>query len=124
MQRRHLFALLAGAALAAARRASAADPSNADAAAGIRVALERGANAAVSALGRTDGFLGNPQVRIPLPGYLEDAAKMLRLAGQQRRVDELVTAMNRATSCSPIGRPSFVSPHGIVHAGCCVRLNG
>jgi Transcriptional regulator len=28
------------------------------------------------------------------------------------------------TSCRPIGRPSLVRPHGIVHAGCCVRLNG
>jgi uncharacterized protein DUF4197 len=100
MQRRRVFALLAGAAIVIARRASAADPSNADAAAGIRVALERGANAAVSALGRTDGFLGNPQVRIALPGHLEDAAKMLRFTGQQRRVDDLVTAMNRAAEAA------------------------
>jgi len=35
-------------------------------------------------------------VRIPLPGFLEDAAKLLRFTGQQRRVDDLVTAMNRA----------------------------
>jgi len=100
MQRRHVSVFLAVAPLAFTRRAHAADPSNADAAAGIRVALERGASAAVSALGRPDGFLGNPQVRIPLPGYLEDAAKMLRMAGQQRRVDELVTAMNRAAEAA------------------------
>jgi len=100
MQRRQVFVLLAGASLVVAQRARAADPSDADAAAGIRVALERGANAAVSALGRPDGFLGNPQVRIPLPGYLEDAAKMLRFTGQQHRVDELVTAMNRAAEAA------------------------
>lgn len=70
--------------------------SEADAASGVRTALERGASAAVNLLGRTDGFLGNPQVRIPLPGALNDAAGLLRAAGQQRRVDELVTAMNRA----------------------------
>ena len=96
MQRRRVFVLIAGATLAVADRVRAADPSNADAAAGIRVALERGANAAVGALGRPDGFLGNPQVKIPLPGHLEDAAKVLRFTGQQRRVDELITAMNRA----------------------------
>ena len=100
MQRRQVFVLLAGASLVVAQRARAADPSDADAAAGIRVALERGANAAVSALGRPDGFLGNPQVRIPLPGYLEEAAKMLRFTGQQHRVDELVTAMNRAAEAA------------------------
>ena len=67
-----------------------------DAASGIRTALERGALSAVALLGKTDGFLGNPKVRIPLPGYLEDAAKLLRKVGQGKRVDELVTSMNRA----------------------------
>jgi len=96
MQRRHVFVLVAAAASAATRVARAAEPSNADAAAGIRAALERGAVAAVGLLGRPDGFLANPKVRIPLPGFLEDAAKLLRFTGQQRRVDDLVTAMNRA----------------------------
>jgi hypothetical protein len=68
----------------------------ADAAGGIRAALERGALSAVALLGKTDGFLANPKVRIPLPGYLDDAAKLLRKVGQGRRVDELVTSMNRA----------------------------
>lgn len=76
--------------------AAAFDLSEADAAAGVRAALERGAVAAVGLLGRTDGFLGNPKVRIPLPGFLEDAAKLLRATGQRKRVDELVVAMNRA----------------------------
>ena len=67
-----------------------------DAAAAIRQALERGALAAVSLLGKTDGFLGNPKVRIPLPASLEEAADLMRKFGQGRRVDELVTSMNRA----------------------------
>lgn len=67
-----------------------------EAAAGVRAALERGAASAVSLLGRSDGFLGNPKVRIPLPGMLEDAAKLLSRLGQKQRVEELVTAMNRA----------------------------
>jgi hypothetical protein len=74
--------------------------SQADAAAGIRMAVERGANAAVDQLGRSDGFLGNPKVRIPLPGVLNDAAKLLKATGQQKRVDELVTAMNRAAEAA------------------------
>ena len=78
------------------RDAWALDLSETDAAAGVRAALERGAVSAVGLLGRTDGFLGNPKVRIPLPGVLEDAAKPLRATGQHKRVDELVTAMNRA----------------------------
>jgi hypothetical protein len=71
-----------------------------DAASGIRAALERGAVAAVGLLGRKDGFLGNPEVRIELPGFLNDAARFLKATGQQRRVDELVTAMNRAAEAA------------------------
>ena len=74
----------------------AAGFNEADAAQAVRAAMARGANAAVALLGRSDGFLGNPKVRIPLPGVLADAAKMLKAVGQQQRVDELVTAMNRA----------------------------
>ncbi len=77
--------------------------------AGVRGALEKGALVAVSLLGKTDGFLGNPKVRIPLPGYLEDAGKLLRMTGQGRRVDELVTSMNRAAEVAvPLGRDLLV----------------
>lgn len=73
---------------------------SADAAAGVRAALERGAAAAASMLGAPDGFLGNPKVRIALPGALDDAARLLSKLGQKKRVDELVTAMNRAAEAA------------------------
>ena len=95
--KRRVFTLAAGSALFVR---DAAALSETDAASGIRAALERGAVAAVGLLGRTDGFLGNPQVRIPLPGFLADAAKLLKATGQQKRVDELVTAMNRAAEAA------------------------
>ena len=76
------------------------DLSNKEAAQGLKTALEQGAIAAVSLLGKTDGFLGNEKVRIPLPGYLEDASKLLRTFGQGVRIDELVTAMNRAAEAA------------------------
>jgi hypothetical protein len=81
-----------------------------EAATGVRAALERGALAAVGQLGRNDGFLGNPRVRIELPGHLTDAASLLRKLGQGRKVDELVTAMNRAAEAAmPEARTLFVS---------------
>ncbi len=84
--------------------------SEGDAAVGIRAALERGALAAVAQLGKSDGFLGNPLVRIPLPGYLNDAAKLMRTLGQGKKVDELVTAMNRAAEAAmPEAKSLFVS---------------
>lgn len=100
------------AAFAAWRQAwalSVADLSSADAASGVKAALTRGAQAAVALLGRPDGFLGNPQVRIPLPGHLEEAAKLMRKFGQGRRIDELVTSMNRAAEQAvPMGRDLLV----------------
>ena len=81
-----------------------------DAAAGVRAAMERGALSAVKLLGRQDGFLGNPAVRIPLPGHLSGAAKLLRSLGQGRKVDELITAMNRAAeSAMPQAQALLVS---------------
>lgn len=91
------------------RPAWALNLSEGDANAGIRAALERGANAAVALLGRPDGFLGNPLVRIELPGYLKDAARLLKATGQGAKLDELVTAMNRAAEAAvPAARPLLV----------------
>jgi hypothetical protein len=73
-----------------------ADVSSADASKGLKEALEKGALSAVGLLGAKDGFLGNDRVRIPLPGFLNDAAQLLRTFGQGSKVDELVTSMNRA----------------------------
>jgi hypothetical protein len=76
------------------------DLSNAQASQGLKAALEKGALAAVKSLGKTDGFLGNALVRIPLPGYLQEAAKLLRGLGQGGKLDELITAMNRAAEAA------------------------
>lgn len=83
-----------------AAQAQAWSLSNADATAGLREALQRGAAAAIGLLGKTDGFLGNPKVRIPLPGALKSAAKLMKSLGQGDKVDELVTAMNRAAEAA------------------------
>lgn len=91
---------VAGSLLGAVAGWAAGVVSEGDAALGVRAALERGAGAAVGLLGRTGGFLDNPGVRIPLPGVLNDAAKLLRMTGQQQQVDELVVAMNRAAEAA------------------------
>ena len=89
---------------------SLADISNAQAAQGLRAALEKGAQSAVSLLGRPDGFLGNAKVRIPLPGYLENASQLLKTLGQGQRVEELVTAMNRAAEAAvPMAKDMLVN---------------
>ncbi len=114
MQRRTFIAQssLALLVLAATRQAQAlsiADLSNKDASAGVKTALEKGAMAAVAMLGQTDGFLGNPKVKISLPDNLKKAGDMLTMIGQGKKVDELVTAMNRAAEAAvPMGKDLLV----------------
>lgn len=104
-----MIGLLVLAAHQQARALSLGDLTEGDASQGIKVALEKGALAAVALLGKTDGFLGNPKVRIPLPGFLEDASKLLKMTGQGKRVEELVTSMNRAAEAAvPMGRDILV----------------
>jgi hypothetical protein len=93
--------------------ASAATPlasiTQKDAGAGLKEALTRGASAAIARLGVADGFLGNPEVKIPLPGKLQQADKTLRMLGLGPRVDELVTTMNRAAEAAvPEAKPLFI----------------
>ena len=90
------LAALIGLAHSQAQALSLSDLTNAEASSGLKTALEKGALSAIGLLGKTDGFLGNPLVKIPLPGFLEQAAGLLRTLGQGGRIDELVTSMNRA----------------------------
>jgi len=91
--------MLAGAIVLVPVRAQAlnlSSLSNADATAGLKATLEKGASAAISLLGQEDGFMNNPKVRIGLPKPLDEVAGMLRRFGQGQHLDDLVTAMNRA----------------------------
>jgi hypothetical protein len=67
-----------------------------DATAALKTALEKGSVAAVANLGRLDGFLGNPQVKIPLPESAQRAERAMRRLGMGKYADELIVTMNRA----------------------------
>lgn len=73
---------------------------NRDASGGLKEALTQGAGKAVAALGRSDGFLGNPKVKIPLPESLQQVESMMRTFGLGKHADELVTTMNRAAEAA------------------------
>ena len=95
--------------IAPAMALSLSDLTNADASNGIKAALAQGAQVAVSQLGQQGGFWNNAQLRIPLPGYLGDAAKMLRRFGQGRYVDEVEHGINRAAEAAvPMGKDVLV----------------
>jgi hypothetical protein len=98
---RNLIFALAALLLSSTAHALSLDQlTNKDTVGGLKEALTQGAGKAVDALGRTDGFLGNPKVRIPLPGQLEQAAETLRNFGMGKYVDELETTMNRAAEAA------------------------
>jgi hypothetical protein len=75
---------------------SLADLTEKDAGAGVKSALEKGAQVAVDLLGRQDGFWANDRVRIHLPDWLEKGEKMLRLIGRGHELDDLKLGINRA----------------------------
>ena len=63
---------------------------------GLKEALAKGVENAIKSLGRTDGYLGNDLVRIPMPDNLDTLAQGVRAVGGDAYVDEFVTTMNRA----------------------------
>lgn len=105
------LALSAGVIVSSAAMAlSLADLSSADASAGLKAALEKGSVAALSKLGAENGFFGNPQVKIPLPGVLEKAGPLLQMTGYGKQLDDLVLAMNRAAeSAVPQAKPLLLN---------------
>ena len=70
--------------------------SNSETVTGLKEALVRGADIAVSQLGQKDGYLGNKRVRIPLPEPLQSVEKAMRAMGMKKQAEELVETMNQA----------------------------
>lgn len=66
----------------------------------LRTTLNKGADAAVGSLGKPDGFLGNPAVRIKLPEYLENSKGLLKMMGMGSELDEMEISMNRAAEAA------------------------
>jgi Protein of unknown function (DUF4197) len=63
---------------------------------GLKEALAKGVQHAVSSLGHDGGFLTNLNVRIPMPEKLRTIEKTLRTFRQDQLADEFVTTMNHA----------------------------
>jgi hypothetical protein len=93
----------------AAQAISLTDLNGADASSRLKLALKKGAIAALGQLGTVDGFMGNEKVRIALPGYLNEAAKWLKMMVQGQKLDELVLGKNRAAETAmPLAKDMLV----------------
>ncbi|PFH10223.1 uncharacterized protein DUF4197 [Collimonas sp. PA-H2] len=100
------LALTASAALAL----SLGDLSNQDASSGLKAALQKGADVAVSKLGVENGFLNNDKVKIGLPSVLDKAMPILRMTGQGQKLDDLVVSMNHAAEQAvPLAKPLLLN---------------
>lgn len=93
-----------------AQALSWSDISNGDAVAGLKSALDSSTVKAIEKLAVENGFWNNAKVKIPLPGYLEDARGMMNMLGMGRQADELQMSMNRAAERA-VGeaKPIFVN---------------
>ncbi len=84
--------------------------SNADIAAGLREALDKGIEKQVSKLTQTDGYYKNQLVKILLPTELQKVDKTLRDLGMGKLADEGLKMMNRAAEDAvKEATPIFVS---------------
>ena len=86
------------------------DISNQDAVAGLKSALNSSTVKAIEKLAVDGGYWNNPKVKIPLPGYLEDARGVLNAIGMKKQIDELHQTMNHAAE-KAVGdaKPIFVN---------------
>jgi hypothetical protein len=90
MHARHLVAPLA------AWLALGMDPDPPTALAGLKEALRVSARNAVALTSRSDGFAGNPAIRIAIPESARQMARGLRQMGLKGQVQEFEVALNRA----------------------------
>lgn len=67
-----------------------------DAADGIKEALSKGTSEGVKLVSKTDGYFGNPEIKIPFPQDEKDIESKLRSIGLGNKVDEVILTMNRA----------------------------
>ena len=78
--------------------------------AGLKEALQVGVGKAVDYSSKADGYLENPQIKIPIPEKIQNVADMLKNIGLQKPVDDFVLSMNRAAeAASPQAKDILLS---------------
>ena len=81
-----------------------------DAAGAIREALVKGTGKGVDIVSVVNGYLGNPEIKIPFPPEAAQIEATLRNAGFGSRVDQVITSINRAAELAATeAKPIFVS---------------
>ena len=68
--------------------------------AGLREALTVGTERVAADLGQVDGYFGDPQIRIPLPGRLAEVQDGLQQVGLSAPLDDLQLRLNRGAEAA------------------------
>lgn len=63
---------------------------------GLKEALQVGTKNAVEVVSKVGGYAENPQIRIPLPGAVQQVEQIIRTAGFGEQLDAFEMSMNRA----------------------------
>lgn len=94
---------------------------------GLKEALAKGTERAVTEVAKPDGYFGNQLIKIMLPDKIQTAANVLATLGYQQQVDAVVLSMNRAAEkAAPkaaaifgnaIRQMSFEDAKGIINGG-------
>ncbi|MES2730484.1 MAG: DUF4197 domain-containing protein [Bacteroidota bacterium] len=83
--------------------------SSEDIANGLKEALSQGASKGSDQASKLDGYLGNPQIKIPFPPEVQNVEQKLRSVGMGYKVDEFVVSLNRAAEdAASSSKPIFV----------------
>jgi hypothetical protein len=77
--------------------------------AGLKQALQIGAENSVKLVGHKDGYFANNAIKILMPKNLQPLEKGLRMVGYGPKIDDFVLSMNRsAEAAAPAARKIFV----------------
>lgn len=77
---------------------------------GLKEALKIGTQRAVDTVSQSDGYLSNPNIRIPLPENVDKAGELLRKFGLGSTVDKFEESMNLAAEkAAPKAKAVFLS---------------
>ncbi|MEQ8398420.1 DUF4197 domain-containing protein [Thalassobaculum sp.] len=83
--------------------------SNSEITSGLKEALRVATGRTVDTVGRTDGYFGDPNIHIPLPGSLKMVKQALDLTGHSDLTNDLELKLNRAAeAAAPQARDVFV----------------
>lgn len=67
-----------------------------EAASALKEALVQGTSKGVNVISQVDGYLKNPEIKIPFPPEAKNVENKLRAIGLSKQVDEAVESLNRA----------------------------